>query len=162
MQAPPRPERRPESITAIYLILWTFIPAEATADGCSPQALSLRPKLVLYRRNQEKPQIARQSQVVQYVSEKNNGPMTGIFDKRGMSILTIPLFAVILPDPVIVFAKKSDKAVASIFIAVPDIVWSAFKLIAATACKRESNRDATIATMIPITIARFILNPGIF
>ena len=71
--------------------------------------------------------------MVQYVCEKNKGPSTGIEERSGISLLMIPLTIVMLPLPVMVWARNMVKAVESMLIAVPLMVWSAFKLIEAKA-----------------------------
>ena len=129
------------------------IPADATAEGCSPQARSLRPKLVLYRRKNDTPHTTRQIQVVQYVRQKNSGPITGIFDSRGMSERMMPRRTVTLPLPVMVCARNSVRAVASMLIAVPDMTWLLLRLIAAKACSIDRRPPAAIAARMPTTIA---------
>ena len=92
---------------------------------------------------------------------KNSGPMTGIFERKGTFCLTIPLTIVMFPLPVIVWARKSVTAVESMLIAVPEITWFAFRLMAANACRSYRSIDAAIATAMPITMARTKLKPGI-
>ena len=46
-KAPPRPARKPDKITQIYLTRYTFIPSDSQASGCSPTALRCAPNLVL-------------------------------------------------------------------------------------------------------------------
>ena len=104
--------------------------------------------------------MSRHSQVVQYVLVKKRGPITGMLDKTGTFCLTIALTIVILPLPVIVCARKSETAVESMLIAVPEITWFAFRLIAAKACRTERSIEAAMATRIPMTIARVKLKPG--
>ena len=45
---PPRPPSTPEMSTPAQRILYTLMPTELAAWGCSPQAMSRRPKRVLY------------------------------------------------------------------------------------------------------------------
>ena len=84
--APPKADNPPDIITPIYLILNTLTPAAAAACGCSPQALNLNPKLVLYNKNALNNKIAITSHVVAYVFVKKSGPIIGI-----VTILEYPL-----------------------------------------------------------------------
>ena len=117
--APPSDANAPEIITPIYLILKTLIPAASAACGCSPHALSLIPKLVLYIINVLIAINPKTSHVVGYVFVNNNAPIIGISDNTGISCGTNPILIPIFPLPVIALAINIVNEPAIIFIAVP-------------------------------------------
>src|SRR3954462_2163677 len=50
--APPRPAKPPEMITAMYLYLYTLTPRDSAATGFSPQERRRRPKAVRHSTHQ--------------------------------------------------------------------------------------------------------------
>ena len=140
--SPPIPPNIPEIIVPAYLILYTLIPTESAACGCSPQALSLNPNFVLYKIIID---IINKINAIGVVKKPflkiklcQNSGNTFIPNVVSVILVQVGKFIVVFPCPWIAQDNTTANAGASVFKAVPPIVWSAFKFIAANASNNEN------------------------
>ena len=154
---PPIPPKIPEIITPAYLILYTFIPTDAAACGCSPQARNLNPNFVLYNIIIDINSITNAIGVVKYRLLKIKlcqKPVPSASPKvLSVILIQVGIFITVFPCPWIAHESTTAKAGASIFNAVPPIVWSAFRFIAAKASSKEKTAPAKAEIPIVISIA---------